>query len=292
MFSNRNIILLILVLVVVAAIFKKPTVEGMTLQSGKDNYTTLSRYNLFQGVLPRIYNTINGDFVVGNNRVLLKDGMLPENQKVDLKGAKNICNELGARCVGFNHNASDETTIFYSKLGLNDITNGVSQLRDDNTVLYAKNLDIRTKDVDACPNRLVAPNCPEGLLPCNDDKKYCYNPKTNEMVSTYMTPEYDYCPELDTGKKDGSKPKMVNGVRVWARKQGKDKSCKNLEPQVSCDYRKSLGGKTCNGWSWIDTRVQHWYGLPQNIPPVYPDEFCWDQSIRQCRRKRANDTTN
>ena len=36
--------------------------------------------------------------------------------------------------------------------------------------------------------------------------------------------------------------------------------------------------KTCNGWSWMDTRVQHDNGVPSTVNPVYPGWDCWTGS--------------
>ena len=45
----------------------------------------------------------------------------------------------------------------------------------------------------------------------------------------------------------------------------------------SCNTSAIVPGtnKTCNGWSWLDTRSQYNLGLPRYIPVVYPGWDCW-----------------
>ena len=53
----------------------------------------------------------------------------------------------------------------------------------------------------------------------------------------------------------------------------------------SCNRTALVPGtnKTCNGWSWMDTRDQHSKGLPRAVNPVYPAWDCWTGS--QCADK-------
>jgi hypothetical protein len=55
-----------------------------------------------------------------------------------------------------------------------------------------------------------------------------------------------------------------------------------------CDRTTVIPGtnKTCNGWSWMDTRDQHSNGLPRAVIPVYPGEFCWSESGKHCYREQ------
>lgn len=45
----------------------------------------------------------------------------------------------------------------------------------------------------------------------------------------------------------------------------------------TCNRTEKVPGtdKTCNGWSWMDTRAQHNNGLPRHVNPVYPAWDCW-----------------
>jgi len=81
-----------------------------------------------------------------------------------------------------------------------------------------------------CPSENDAPDCPLGTLACNSNQRYCYYPDRNVMVSTYMIPEYDYCPSKNIGKKDGNLPFKISGIDVWTRTGGKDTAtCSNIK---------------------------------------------------------------
>ena len=56
---------------------------------------------------------------------------------------------------------------------------------------------------------------------------------------------------------------------------------------ASCNTSAVVPGtnKTCNGWSWMDTREQYSNGLPRNVPAVYPGWDCW--SGTQCIDRQA-----
>ena len=76
-----------------------------------------------------------------------------------------------------------------------------------------------------CPAQLEAPICPAGTLACSSKfQKYCYYPDRDIMVSTYFVPDYDFCPNDQRGKANGSIPFQIGGINVWQRVQGKDSS--------------------------------------------------------------------
>jgi WD40 repeat protein len=76
-----------------------------------------------------------------------------------------------------------------------------------------------------CPAQLEAPICPAGTLACSSKfQKYCYYPDRDIMLSTYFVPEYDFCPNDQRGKANGSIPFQIGGINVWQRVQGKDSS--------------------------------------------------------------------
>jgi hypothetical protein len=56
----------------------------------------------------------------------------------------------------------------------------------------------------------------------------------------------------------------------------------NKSTKNACNKTAVVPGtnKTCNGWSWMDTRYQHLNGLPSAVNPVYPAWDCWTGS--QC----------
>jgi hypothetical protein len=97
-----------------------------------------------------------------------------------------------------------------------------------NASLKANNLS--PSNNDNCPSENDAPFCPIGTLACNSNQRYCYYPDRNIMVSTYMMPEYDYCPAKKIGKKDGNLPFQISGINVWQRQQGRDSTnCSNIK---------------------------------------------------------------
>lgn len=83
---------------------------------------------------------------------------------------------------------------------------------------------------DSCPNQNDAPLCPVGTLACGSNQRYCYYPDRDIMVSTYMEPQYDYCPSKQTGNSSGNMPFTIAGVPVWERQKGKDTTnCSNIK---------------------------------------------------------------
>jgi hypothetical protein len=94
-----------------------------------------------------------------------------------------------------------------------------------------KNSGINLSNNDKCPSANDAPLCPIGTLACNSDQRYCYYPDRDIMVSTYMNPDYDYCPSKNIGnKKDNNLPFKISGVDVWFRRGGKDiATCNNIK---------------------------------------------------------------
>lgn len=77
-----------------------------------------------------------------------------------------------------------------------------------------------------CPTENY-PDCPRDTYSCNQ-KGYCFDPTTNQMVSTYMLGDYDKCPE-DPSSTKTNMPRLINNVRVWKRQQGLDQNaqCKS-----------------------------------------------------------------
>jgi hypothetical protein len=59
----------------------------------------------------------------------------------------------------------------------------------------------------------------------------------------------------------------------------------NKSTKNACNKTALVPGtnKTCNGWSWMNTRDQHRNGLPRAVNPVYPAWDCWTGS--QCADK-------
>ena len=68
----------------------------------------------------------------------------------------------------------------------------------------------------------------------------------------------------------------------------------NKSTKNTCNSTALVPGtnKTCNGWSWMDTRYQHDNGLPRAVIPVYPGEFCWSESGKHCYREQTDDSVN
>jgi hypothetical protein len=76
-----------------------------------------------------------------------------------------------------------------------------------------------------CPAQLEAPICDAGTSACfSKFQKYCYYSDRDSIVSTYFVPEYDFCPNDQRGKANGSIPSQIGGINVWQRRQGKDSS--------------------------------------------------------------------
>lgn len=100
---------------------------------------------------------------------------------------------------------------------------------------------------------MEAPACPAGTFGCRGGEKgYCYDPKRNQMVSTYMNPTYDK-PIGSTG--NGSPFLAEDGVtHLWFRQGGFDRKCGEKPTVPPCPK----GTASCNtnqyGYCWDLTR--------------------------------------
>jgi len=69
-----------------------------------------------------------------------------------------------------------------------------------------------------------APACPVGTFQCQGSARgYCYDPRRDQMVSTYMVPQYD----VPAGSSSGNAPFLADdGVtNLWFRNDGFDSAC-------------------------------------------------------------------
>ena len=76
-------------------------------------------------------------------------------------------------------------------------------------------------------------------------------------------------------------PVVWPGQDCWVASKNQCVNPKNVPITQTCDMTTQIG-KTCNGWSWMDTSQQRNNGLPSTIDPVYPGEDCWVASKNRC----------
>lgn len=72
----------------------------------------------------------------------------------------------------------------------------------------------------------ITPDCPAGTIQCGSTRGYCYDPKHDRMVSTYMVPEYDL--PIGATPVQGKNKSFLSddGVTyVWTRTNGFDTNC-------------------------------------------------------------------
>ena len=98
-------------------------------------------------------------------------------------------------------------------------TGGKNKPINYNGQLLWKRSDILSCDINTpeCPSSSNPPECPPGTIKCVSKKGNCYDPQKQQMVSTYFMKDYDYCPSLNIGKKNGNKPYKIGGQNVWFR---------------------------------------------------------------------------
>lgn len=94
---------------------------------------------------------------------------------------------------------------------------------------------------------LDAPRCPAGTFQCKSNKQgYCYDPRRNQMVSTFRVPQYDPVKAPMMGE-DGVTP-------LWFRQGGFDGAC-GAKPDVPPCPRGTAGCPTGSyGTCWDPTR--------------------------------------
>ena len=97
------------------------------------------------------------------------------------------------------------------------------------------------------------PSCPAGTFQCRGaEKGYCYDPRRNQMVSTYMNPNYDK-PIGSTGS--GAPFLSEDGVTyLWFRQGGFDSVCGTKPNVPPCPKGTSQCPTGSYGYCWDPTR--------------------------------------
>eukprot|EP00933_Yihiella_yeosuensis_P002607 TRINITY_DN10445_c0_g1_i2.p1 TRINITY_DN10445_c0_g1~~TRINITY_DN10445_c0_g1_i2.p1 ORF type:complete len:1417 (-),score=305.60 TRINITY_DN10445_c0_g1_i2:420-4670(-) len=87
----------------------------------------------------------------------------------------------------------------------------------------------------ACPSIKEAPTCPPGTLAATNMTGLCYDPQRYQMVNTYFDPQKNYCPDLNVGLTNNSRPYKIYGLNVWVRQYGMIPNCCGKEiRQIPC----------------------------------------------------------
>lgn len=97
------------------------------------------------------------------------------------------------------------------------------------------------------------PPCPAGTFQCRGSEKgYCYDPRRNQMVSTYMNPNYDK-PIGSTG--NGAPFLSDDGVTyLWFRQGGFDNKCGQKPTVAPCPKGTAQCPNGDYGYCWDPTR--------------------------------------
>jgi hypothetical protein len=89
---------------------------------------------------------------------------------------------------------------------------------------------------------IIPIKCPVGVgtlvVPCIK-RGYCFLPDELAMYSTICDETIDDCGN-GKGKPDGTKPKMINGRKMWFRQANFDPSCKEIEPNAQLAIVKEI----------------------------------------------------
>lgn len=102
---------------------------------------------------------------------------------------------------------------------------------------------------------IVTPDCPAGTFKCpnqgKDGKGFCYDPRRDQMVSTYMVPPYD----APIGSTSGNAPYLAaDGVTyLWSRSGGFDGSCGAKPTMPPCPAGTAPCPTMGNGYCWDPT---------------------------------------
>ena len=97
------------------------------------------------------------------------------------------------------------------------------------------------------------PACPAGTFQCRGaEKGYCYDPRRNQMVSTYMNPNYD----KPIGSSGSGAPFLSDdGVTyLWFRQGGFDNNCGTKPTVPPCPKGTSQCPTGSYGYCWDPTR--------------------------------------
>ena len=119
---------------------------------------------------------------------------------------------------------------------------------------------------------MEAPPCPAGTFQCQGSARgYCYDPRRDQMASTYMVPQYD-APE---GSSSGNTPYLADdGVtKLWFRTGGFDSACGAKPTMPPCPTGTApcaSGNKP--GYCWDPSRKMMVTTVNPNGPAMANDE--------------------
>jgi len=133
--------------------------------------------------------------------------------------------------------------------------------------------EIRNKN---CPPMSLATDCPPSTIKCSAKKGYCYNPKNNEMVSTYYDQTQHHCKETNENP-NGKNPVLIDNQKVWPGKKGIDRTCSNLvaeEDEKIRNIKLAKRNKFCPPFgSSVD--------CPENTVKCKTKGYCYDKEKNQ-----------
>jgi len=133
------------------------------------------------------------------------------------------------------------------------------------------------------------PPCPPGTSKCWNERGvftngYCYNEKTNQMISTYCAPQYDNC----------FAPNKIGDVNTWFRQGGKACSTKpnnNIISQNNTSMSQLVGSGISNMREGTNKMLENAKNLQNRIVNV--QELIEKQKFDMgTRRQQVSDTEN
>jgi len=137
--------------------------------------------------------------------------------------ADDYCPEVGEGNYENQPFNIGETRVWKKYDGLNPDCQNIYQEEESFIQADRERLKVVLRNI-YCPSGNNAPPCPPGTTQCGNRKGYCYDPDSDQMISTFYNIEEDHCNETDENPSGGNSF-YVGGTRVWSRKLGKDLTC-------------------------------------------------------------------
>jgi hypothetical protein len=231
---------------------------------GTDSIDFINYHVYYQKIIKG--KRLQGSHTVNGVSITLDEYGRPIGQIMTLQQSKETCDNLKDQCIGFiiqsNDNGNKNAATFFvaalepgfedpnvydhifvtpdersrEQTSLTSYQNYTSYIKKD--VKYVEKPVKELNIPELCPEYNDAPVCPTGTLPCNENNRYCYFPDRDSMVSTYMVPQYDYCPSKNTGNKQNNNlPFKVSDTTVWFRQGQTDTQCSNLIAPAQCNWK-------------------------------------------------------
>jgi hypothetical protein len=233
-----------------------------------DNYKLIGVGNSIPAVINTVGYTAHLDGPVNNLFIVQSGTNILEYGKTYAFGWKDgSADTLQPPCISYDNKGLFPSLYLalnqkYSNQNFNKIINNIMPF-DINLGAKAYPISFTvtiTSNPDACisKNSNLIPSCPYGtqVCPLFTDKNLCYDPKENQMVTTYFDSNISFCPETNSGIKNNKFPYLIDNTRVYFTN---DSILPCDVPYVSVEQKKDSSIK--EGFNNYENNYKNYYDI-------------------------------